>query len=139
MGFVSAADQMVSFKTGDVLAFRAEDKYGVFQVLGIDKIVLQKGKKYNIAKIEIVAPEDDFFLCIPIRMTSLSYQSFDEIQSLLFNQEELDWQDYLIPTRPSGIYVDLPLFLGNYSISAIWEELYQEWRKAFVNGEAGVY
>jgi hypothetical protein len=139
MAFVSDIDKNFYHLEGEVVAFELEKKILLFKIIKVDKINLQKGKTYNIAGIEIVAPMDDFFLCVPINIAKAHYENLEQaIQSL--QNKEVTWILQMSPMRPSGIY-STPIFKTNFFEKIHEEELqaYEIWKSEFLKGKAGVW
>lgn len=139
MAFVSDLDKQFFHQKGEVLAFVLNGKYLLFKIIDIDTIKLQKGKSYNIAGIAITAPDDDFFLCIPITLSQKSFPTLEEAMATL-NQNECSWLNQISPMRPSGIYSE-KLFLTHTLLPITQDELntYLLWKQQFFQGFTGVY
>lgn len=139
MAFVSELDKQFFHQKGEVLAFVINEQFLLFKIIDIDAVGLQKGRTYNIAGIEITAPEDDFFLCIPITLSQQSFPTFEEAITTL-KQNQIAWLNQLSPMRPSGIYSE-KLFSTNTLLPISQDELntYMFWKQQFLQGFTGVY
>lgn len=139
MSFVSDIDKQFYHLEGEVVAFQLENKITLFKIIKVDEVPLTKGKSYNIAGIEITAPEDDFFLCIPINIAKTQFLSLEDAISAL-KENQVEWVLQMSPMRPSGIYTT-PIYKTNQFIKIYEEELqaYEMWKTEFLKGNAGVW
>lgn len=139
MAFVSEIDKQFYHHEGEVLAFHLDEKITLFKIIKVDNIPLLKGKFYNIAGIEIQAPEDDYFLCIPINIARTQFNNLEEAITAL-KENYVEWVLQMSPMRPSGIY-STPVFKTNCFVDILNEELqaYQIWKSEFLKGKAGVW
>ncbi len=139
MSFVSDIDKQFYHQEGEVLAFQLENQYTLFKIIKIEQIPLKKGNIYNIAGIELTAPEDDFFLCVPINIAKTQFQSFEDAQQAI-KSSEVEWVLQMSPMRPSGIY-STPIFKTQQFVKVLDEEVhaFEMWKIEFLNGKAGVW
>ncbi len=139
MSFVQDIDKQFYHQEGEAIAFELDGKITLFKIIKIEKLLLQKGKSYNIAGIEIKAPEDDFFICVAINLARTQFNTLEEsIRALKENQVE--WIFQMSPMRPSGIY-STPIFKTNHFVKVFDEELqaFEAWKHDFLRGMAGVW
>lgn len=139
MGFVSEIDKQFYHQEGEVLAFELEKKVTLFKIIKIENISLRKGKVYNIAGIEIQAPDEDFFICVAVNIAKTQFDSLEEaIQALKDNRAE--WVLQMSPMRPSGIY-STPILRTHQFVKVLDEEVhaFEMWKSEFLNGNAGVW
>ncbi len=139
MSFVSDIDKQFYHLEGEVLAFQLESQYTLFKIIKIDTIPLKKGKTYNIAGIELIAPEDDFFICVAINIAKTQFQTLEEA-SLALKNGEVEWVLQMSPMRPSGIY-STPIYKTQQFVKVLEEEIhaFEMWKLEFSNGKAGVW
>lgn len=139
MSFVSEIDKQFYHQEGEVLAFHLEDKITLFKIIKIDSIFLKKGRIYNIAGIELVAPEDDFFICVAINIAKTQFQNLEDAIEAL-KQSKVEWILQMSPMRPSGIY-STPIYKTHQFMKVLDEEIhaFEMWKLEFSNGKAGVW
>jgi len=139
MSFVADIDKQFYHLEGEVLAFELEQKIALFKIIKIDRISLQKNKSYNIAGIEIIAPENDFFLCVAINIAKTQFNNLEEAVEAI-KKQQVNWVLQISPMRPSGIY-STPIFKTHLFEKINDEELqaFEQWKSEFLHGKAGVW
>lgn len=126
------------FKEGDVLASQSVNgSYGLNKVLRIDKIVLRTGESINIQGQLFAAPEEDFLLIISMSYGEDEFSTLEEAKVAAKNGV---WKIKMghAPNRAPGAAVG-QILVGNQPVKN--EELvgYNQWKKLFEAGKAGVF
>jgi hypothetical protein len=126
------------FKEGDVLASKGENgKYGLNKVLRIDKVVLQTGESINIQGQLFTAPEEDFLLIISMSYGENEFSTLEEAKTAAKNGV---WKTNMghVPNRAPGAAVG-QILVGNQSVKSGELVGYNQWKKLFDEGKAGVF
>jgi hypothetical protein len=126
------------FKEGDLLVSQDSDgKYALNKVLKVDKVVVRKGESINIQGRRFTAPEDDYLLVVSASYGESEFRSVEQARSAA---KAGNWRVRYshIPNRPPGAAAG-QTYVGTSAVTEAELQGYRLWRKAFEDGEAGVF
>ncbi|CAA0110286.1 Uncharacterised protein [BD1-7 clade bacterium] len=126
------------YSEGDLLAsHRSDGRYSINKVLRIDKVVLKAGETILIQNQAFEAPEEDYLLII-----SMSYgdDEFDSLEAAKLAADKGVWTIKMghVPNRAPGAANGQTL-IGHHPVKEGELEGYNQWKNAFIKGEAGVF
>lgn len=127
-----------SFQEGDILASQQEDgKYRLNKVLRIDKVILKEGDSINIQGQIFTAPEEDFLLIISMSCGEADFATLDDaIQAAKIGKWNVIMEH--APSRSPGAAAGQVL-VGHQPVSDSELAGYNQWKKLFETGKAGVF
>lgn len=126
------------FKEGDLLVSKQSDgKFSVNKVLKVDRFDFKRGTAINIQGQRFVATEDDHLLIVSAAYGEAEFQSFEEARAAARAGK---WQVKLghVPNRTPGAAEGQTL-VGNSLVQERELAGYRKWKRAFEQGEAGVF
>lgn len=126
------------YKEGDLLSSQGRTgKFSVSKVLKIDEIQIKRGNSINIQGQVFTASEDDFLLIVSCAYGEDEFDSLNEAKAAATSGT---WHLKMahIPNRAPGAAQGQTL-VGNAPVQESELSGYHIWKRAFDNGEAGVF
>jgi hypothetical protein len=126
------------FSAGDLLANRhSNGQFAVNKVLKVDKIVVEKGGTINIQGTTFTAPVTDFLLIVSASYGEADFDSLDDARLAALSGK---WRIRIghVPNRAPGAAAG-QIKIGSAAVAEAELDGYRAWRRAFDEGEAGVF
>ena len=126
------------FDEGDLLASQdAAGRFGVNQVLKIDRIRVKKGDVVSFQGQRFTATEDDFYLVVGCSYGEHEYDSLEQARAAATTGR---WNVHVghTPNRAPGAAAGQTK-IGHRAVRDSDLAGYRVWREAFDKGEAGVF
>jgi hypothetical protein len=126
------------FKQGDLLVSKRKDgTFSVNKILAVDRISVLKGKSISIQSQRFVATEDDYLLIVSAAYGASEFGTFEEARTAALAGKWVVKVGH-VPNRAPGAEAGQTL-VGNAPVKAAELVGYEQWKRAFERGEAGVF